>query len=114
MLIPEDTADDILHKALGAPYAYRMLSKSTNIPPTSEDRKWAERLLNGGKSLNERYVITLLKFALDWKDIELWKSTANIPTCTVSAVNAKTLVNPVEVFPFEELRPRCVFFYRVK
>lgn len=106
ILIPEDKADDILYEALGSFYAYRMLSKSMNIPPTSDDRKWAERLLKCGKSLKESDILLLMKFALSWKDIHLWKSTASSPSCTVAMVNSKTLANPMEVFAFEEMRPR--------
>lgn len=62
--MPEDKADDILYKAQGAFYAYRMLLKSTDIPPTPDDRKWANRLLEGGQSLKESDILILLKFAL--------------------------------------------------
>lgn len=107
MLMPEDTADDILYEAIGTSYAYRMLSQSTDIPPTSDDRKWAERLLlKGGQSLKESDILLLLKSALNWKDAKLWKSTTSTPSCTMAMVNSNTLMNPMEVFTFEELRDR--------
>lgn len=69
----EDKVDDICYSAQGANYAFRKLKESSAIPPTADDRRWVNRIVEKSRTLKGDQVGTLLDYALKWKDLDIWK-----------------------------------------
>ena len=105
VLVHRDDVDDICYYVEGIPYAYQKLQNSCTIPPTSEDRLWASRLLQKIGSLAPEHINTLMDYALKWKDLDIWKGLMKSGSCSLGGVPQELLLNGWKIFSFE---PVCV------
>ncbi|KIM42098.1 hypothetical protein M413DRAFT_126557 [Hebeloma cylindrosporum] len=110
VILHEDDVDDICYYVEGVPYAYQKLKDSCTIPPTSEDRLWASRLLQKIRSLTPEHIKTLLEYALKWKDLEIWKGLMKSSSCSLGGVPLDLFLNAWKTFTFEAV---CVGFEEI-
>ncbi|KAF8908584.1 hypothetical protein CPB84DRAFT_1744211 [Gymnopilus junonius] len=103
VIMQEDSIDDICFFVEGVPYAFRKLKESA-IPPTSEDRQWANRLTAKDGLLAKEHLVSLMDYALKWRDLTLWKNVMNMRSCTLQAIDVGALVRAWELFSFEAVR----------
>ena len=97
--------DGICYETEGIPYDYEKLKESTTIPPTTQDRLWATRLVETAKKLKTEHVTTLLEYSIRWKDMEIWRMP--IKPRKLSALS-RDLHNSWHTFSFDAVRSRCV------
>ena len=109
--MPKDKIDDVCFAVEGVSYAYRKLKESTAVPPTQVDRQWAGRLMSKDGSLNKEYIVTLLDYALKWRDLAMWKNIMKLRSCSLQFVGAPKLIRSWREFSFDEVRVRLVRFY---
>jgi len=96
-----DDVDDICYYVEGIPYAYQKLKNSSTIPPTSEDRLWAGRLLQKISALTPEHIKTLMEYALKWKELDIWKGLMKSSSCSLGEVPQDLLLEAWKTFSFE-------------
>lgn len=99
--MPEDQIDDICFSVEGIPYAFRKLKESTIIPPTQVDRQWAERLIKKDGFLTKEHIVTLMDYALKWRDLTMWKGVMKLKMCVLQIIDVDILLKAWELFSFE-------------
>ncbi|KAF8908586.1 hypothetical protein CPB84DRAFT_1843480 [Gymnopilus junonius] len=105
VIIPNRKIDDIHYAIQGIPFALQKLKESRSIPPTAADRHWADCLIKkGGYHLTEEHIVTLLRYALKWQDLAMWKALMKLGKCTLRAVNVEMVLQAWDLFSFEGVR----------
>ncbi|CAA7268308.1 unnamed protein product [Cyclocybe aegerita] len=104
VLMHASEVDNICFSVAGIPYAFEKLKKSTAVPPTQEDRLWANRILQKTSTLNQNQIVTMLYLALKWKDVDMWKVVMKGHACTLSIMDVDKLVKAWKMFSFEAVR----------
>jgi len=102
----ENDVDDVCFSAAGIPYAVQKLKKSSIIPPTSEDRLWASRVMTKSISLNKEQAIFMLELAMKWGDAAMWKQVMKGPSCALGVLDVNMLLKAWKAFSFEIVRLR--------
>ena len=100
VLVRPNCIDDICYKAGGVAYAYSRLKMSSMVPPTDMDRLWATRVLEDRPSLSKKYVLGLIKYALKWKDANMWNGIMKCSESTLENIDNKLLMKAWKVFSF--------------
>jgi hypothetical protein len=102
----DDDIDDIRYAAEGISFAFEKLKQSAANSPTAEDRVWATRILEHRQGLRSEEVVTLMRYFLSWKDLELWKRLVKSNTCSLNVVTFDLLRKAWKVFSFKAVRVR--------
>ncbi|KDR72653.1 hypothetical protein GALMADRAFT_142951 [Galerina marginata CBS 339.88] len=100
VLIHKSKVDDVCYSAEGAPYAFRKLKQSSTIPPTADDRLWADRLLKNGVALQKDYILFLMDCAFKWKDAEMWNKIMKNTGCSLTVLDIDLLLKAWRLFSF--------------
>ena len=116
--MPEDRIEDICFCVEGSAYAFKKLKESSSIPPTQADLLWADRLMqtetakkdkkrrSSAKkedSLTKDHVVTLMDYAMRWKDLARWKDVMNLKACSLEAIGNDALFLAWDIFSFDEV-----------
>uniref|UniRef100_A0A8H7Y6V3 Uncharacterized protein n=1 Tax=Psilocybe cubensis TaxID=181762 RepID=A0A8H7Y6V3_PSICU len=77
------------------PYAFQKLNELSAVSPTTDGRL-------GGETLTKEQVTKVFEYAIKWRDLEIWKSMAQSPSCTLA--NGTLLADACATFSFENVR----------
>lgn len=102
----ENDVDDVCFSAAGIPYALQKLKGSSAIPPSSEDRLWASRVMTKSISLNKEQALFMLELAMNWGDAAMWKQVMKGPSCALNVLEVNMLLKAWKAFSFEIVRVR--------
>ncbi|KAF4616998.1 hypothetical protein D9613_008503 [Agrocybe pediades] len=103
VLIHRNNLDDLCYSIEGVTYALRKVQESSD-PPSSKDRYWANKVVHTPTQLSSNKALTMMDYALKWKDEVLWRKVMSCPMCTLKNVDTKLLLDAWALFSFEDVR----------
>jgi len=104
----KDNAEKILLDAGGLTYVHAKLNQSKKSPPTAENLRLVEAIMQRAGPSHKVVLAALYEDAIAWRDLSLWKRIITIYSQPSSSNSWKRVPEAVATFGFEVLRARSV------
>ncbi|CAA7268416.1 unnamed protein product [Cyclocybe aegerita] len=99
VLMHEVERDSLMTSSGSTEYAFRKLARSSE--PSATDAPWIKKLVDKRMSLNKDQALKMVDYALRVRDLQMWRSIVENPTCTVQSLVIEGMARAWRLFGFE-------------